>query len=70
MLNKIAGHITDWDDITTFGLELDVELNTILQAKSDERTIKGATFKVIHSLRFLSSWSNYLLKSLMSVQNM
>ncbi len=49
VLNKIAGHITDWDDIETFGLELDVELNTILQAKSDERTIKGATFKVLHT---------------------
>ena len=50
LLNRLAGKITDWDELRTVGLELESDPDDIARLQAENRSVRTAAYKV------LSSW--------------
>ena len=47
VLNKVAGMITTWDEVTTLGIWLHCDPNDVERLQSENNSIKGAAYKVL-----------------------
>ena len=47
VLNKLAGMITTWDEVTTLGLWLHCDSNDVERLQSENNSIKGAAYKIL-----------------------
>ena len=49
VLNKVAGTITNWDEVTTLGIWLHCDPNHVERLQSEKNSIKGAAYKILRS---------------------
>ena len=49
VLSKVADSITNWDQITSLGLELSCNPNDVARLRSENRSIKGAAYEILRS---------------------
>ena len=48
-MDKVAGTITTWDEVTTLGIWLHCDPNDVERLQSENNSIKGAAYKILKS---------------------